>query len=106
MPGKMRATLNQFFTRHHDNEEAKLPRKIWAFLEKNNHLLFLRFRNCEPFEECPRGKSQMPPMLSSLIQPRWNSEVTFCRYIRYVIFYKVSFGGQNILARSVIGNRH
>ena len=32
----MRAALtgNQFFTKRHEYEEAKLPRKIWAFLGK------------------------------------------------------------------------
>ena len=35
-PGKMRATINQFFTRRHEDEEVKLSRKIWAFLEKHN----------------------------------------------------------------------
>ena len=34
MPGKMRAALNQFFSKGHEDKEAKLPRKIWAFLEK------------------------------------------------------------------------
>ena len=34
MPEKMCAALNQIFTRRHEDEEAKLPRKIWAFLEK------------------------------------------------------------------------
>ena len=33
-PGKIRATLNQFFTQRHEDQEAKLPQKIWAFLEK------------------------------------------------------------------------
>ena len=33
MPGKMCAALNQFFTRRHENEEAKLSQKNWAFSE-------------------------------------------------------------------------
>ena len=78
MPGKMCAALNQFFTRHHEDEEAKLQRKIWAFLDKKkNDLLFLRFYNCELFEQGPRGKSQMSSMPSSLIQPCWNSRLHF-----------------------------
>ena len=31
-------------------EKEKLPWKIWAFLEKKNDLLFLRFYNRESFE--------------------------------------------------------
>ena len=65
----MRAAFNQFFTRRQEDKEAKLPRKIWAFLEKNNDLLFLRFYNCRPFEGGHRGKLQMSKMPSSLIQP-------------------------------------
>ena len=41
MPGKMRAALNRFLTRRHEDEEAKLRKKTWAFVEKNNDLLFL-----------------------------------------------------------------
>ena len=48
MAGKMRAAVNEFFTRRHWDEE-KLPWKIWALFEKNNDLLFLRFYNCELF---------------------------------------------------------
>ena len=43
MTGKMRAALTPFFTHRHEVENAKLQRKIWAVLEKNNDLLFLRF---------------------------------------------------------------
>ena len=41
-PGKMRAALNQIFTRRYEDEEAKLMKKIRAFSGKNNGLLFLR----------------------------------------------------------------
>ena len=35
MPGKIRAALNQFFTRRHEDEKAKLPQKICVSLAKN-----------------------------------------------------------------------
>ena len=56
MPGKMLAAVNQFFTRHHSNKEKKVPRKVWAFLEKNNDLLFSHFYNFKPFEGRALGK--------------------------------------------------
>ena len=34
MSGKMRAALHQFFTRRHEDEKAKHPRKIWAHFKK------------------------------------------------------------------------
>ena len=34
MPGKMRAALDQFFTRRHEDEEVKLSRKIGHFRKK------------------------------------------------------------------------
>ena len=45
MLGKMRAALNQFFTRRHEDEEAKLSEQIWKLLETNNDLLFLGLLN-------------------------------------------------------------
>ena len=48
MPGKMHAALNQFFTRRHEDDEAKLSRKFGHF--RKNDFLYLRFYNCEPFE--------------------------------------------------------
>ena len=45
MPRKLRATLNLFVTQSHENEEAKLPQKVWANFEKTNDLLFLHFYN-------------------------------------------------------------
>ena len=50
MREKMRFVLNKFFTPRHKDEGAKLLRKIWAFLEKINHLLFFRFYDCGPFD--------------------------------------------------------
>ena len=101
MRGKMCSALNQFFTQRH--KEAKLPRKIWSFSEKNNDLLFLSFCKSESFEKKLRGKSQTP---SSLKQPCWNSHVTFCPSIPYVKFYEVFFSGRSVRAHSLIGNRH
>ena len=49
MPGKMRAALNQFFTRRHEDEEAKIPQKISVFLAKNNDCLVLRLYNVLTF---------------------------------------------------------
>ena len=37
---RMLRVLNKFFTTRHEDEEAKLPQKIWAFLEK---LMFYYF---------------------------------------------------------------
>ena len=61
-------------------EKEKLPRKIWAFLEKNYDLLFLRFYNRESFEAGGglRNKVQMSSMPPSLTQSCWGSQVTFC----------------------------
>ena len=73
----MRAALNEFFTQCHEEEEAKLPQKNLGI--KKNDLLFLRFSSCGPFEKGPRGKSQMSPMPSSVIQLCWDRQVTFCR---------------------------
>ena len=51
MPGEMRAACNKnFYIMPLQVEEAKLPRKIWGFLEKINRLLFFRFDDCELFE--------------------------------------------------------
>ena len=72
----MCAALNQFFTLRHESEEAKLQRKPWA-LKKNIDLLFLRFYNCEPFEDWLRGKSHISPIHFSLIQS-WNHHITLC----------------------------
>ena len=35
----MLCTSIKFFTRCHEDEEAKLLGKIWAFLEKNNDII-------------------------------------------------------------------
>ena len=45
-------------------------------------------------------------MPSSLTQPYWDLWVTLCSQIPYVKFYIVYFGGRNMLAYSLIGNRH
>ena len=45
-------------------------------------------------------------MLSSLIQPCWDLQVTLCIQIPYVKFCNVYFDGRNVLAYSLIGNRH
>ena len=34
MPGKMRAALIQFFTRRHEDEEAKLSQELWELKKK------------------------------------------------------------------------
>ena len=55
---------------------------------------------------CPRLHLWLiSPMLSSLIRLCWESWVNFCSSITYVKFYKVSFGGQNVYAHSLIGIR-
>ena len=77
MPGKMRAALTPFFTQRHEDENAKLQRKIWAVLEKNIDLLFLRFY-IVGFSKA-QCKSQISPMSSFSIQPFWDSQVSFCR---------------------------
>ena len=64
MPGKMRAALNQFSTQRHENEEAKFPRKIWAFLEKKKIYYFYVSSNVDLWKGGPQGKSQRSPMLS------------------------------------------
>ena len=46
MPG----ILNKFFSPCHQDKEAKLLQKIWAFLEKIYGLLFFHFYICGPFE--------------------------------------------------------
>ena len=48
MPGKMRAIVNQFFTRRQISRSSS--EKNCAILEKYIDLLFLRFYNCEPFK--------------------------------------------------------
>ena len=54
MPGEMRAALNKFYYfASLQDKETKLPQKLWAFLEKNNGLLFFRFDDCGPFEKGP-----------------------------------------------------
>ena len=64
MTAKKRAELNQFFPRHHEDEEAKLPRNRWASLEKNNN--FFMSLDYGSFEGDSLGR--MPPMPSSLIR--------------------------------------
>ena len=48
---------------------------------------------------------QMSPMPFSLIRPCLGLPVYFLQLILHVKFYKVSFGGQNVQAHSVIGIR-
>ena len=45
----------------------------------------------------------MFPVLSSLIQPCWDTQDIFCSDIAYDKFYKISFGGRNVCAHSLIG---
>ena len=52
-----------------------------------------------------RAPGQMSAMPFFLIWPCWDNQFTFCSLIPYVKFYKVSFGGQNVQAPSVIGIR-
>ena len=93
MPGQICFALNQFFT-----QVIKMRRQsYWENLginKKNNDLLFLRFYNCEPLEERVRGKSQMSPMPSNLMQPSWDPQVQ-----------SDSFGGQKVLTHSLIDNK-
>ena len=52
MSGKMCAALNQFFTRRHEDEKAKLQRTYRA-LKKDR--LFLRFLQLRAFQREPPG---------------------------------------------------
>ena len=107
MPVKMCTALDQrysFFTRRHEDEEAKLLRKTWTFLEKILIYHFYVSTNCESFEG-DLGKIANVSIAPSLIQPCWDPQVTFCSYIPYVKIYEVSFGVRNVLIHLLIGNR-
>ena len=52
----MRAVLNQFFTRLHEDEEAKLQPKFGHFRQKITAYNFYVSRVCGPFEGGPRDK--------------------------------------------------
>ena len=56
MPEKMRTALNQFFTQRHEDEEAKLLQKIWAFSAKIIIFTFYVSTIFGPFEGGPWGK--------------------------------------------------
>ena len=67
MPRKMHTALNQFSYDDMKYEYAKRPRKIDAFLETTNHLLFLRFYNNGYFKGV---LGQMFPMSFSFLMRR------------------------------------
>ena len=60
MPGKMCAALNQFFTRRHAHEEAKLQEKLWAVSEKIMIYYLHVSKIVKPFEERSSWASEMP----------------------------------------------
>ena len=50
----MRFTYYQVFTQRPEDEDTKLPRKIWTFLEKITVYYFYVSTNSRPFEGGPR----------------------------------------------------
>ena len=107
MPEKLPAALNQVFTRRHEDEEAKHPRKVWA-LFKTIRIYYFYLSTIVNLSKRV-SKQNCKNVTKAFLLVNTNSSAMILRIFlplnTYVKFCKASFGGQKVRAHSLTSNR-